>query len=35
VSLSAEDKEIAINGDAGQAEGLLEKKKGHLGKKIA
>eukprot|EP00826_Nyctotherus_ovalis_P015302 TRINITY_DN1433_c0_g1_i3.p3 TRINITY_DN1433_c0_g1~~TRINITY_DN1433_c0_g1_i3.p3 ORF type:complete len:100 (+),score=27.70 TRINITY_DN1433_c0_g1_i3:1098-1397(+) len=32
-AMSAKDKEIAINGDAGQAEGLLGKKKGSALKK--
>lgn len=31
-TMSAQDKDIAVNGDAGQAEGLLEKKKGNTGK---
>ena len=32
-TMSAKDKEIAISGDAGQAEGLLGKKKTYGGKK--
>ncbi len=33
VAMSAHDKAIAVNGDAGQADGLLDKKKGYAGKK--
>lgn len=33
VAMSAQDKDIAVNGDMGQAEGLLGKKKGFGGKK--
>ena len=32
-TMSTKDKDIAVNGDLGQAEGLMDKKKGYGGKK--
>jgi hypothetical protein len=33
VSMSSKDKAVALNGDAGQAEGLMERKKSSSAKK--